>query len=93
MLARRVGSWWVNPAARSKAALTCSRKLVPTDMGDLLWGQEEGRCSFLAVDGAERQGTPNALTPEGERPWRLRYQVTLWGFLGWVALVVLLFLL
>ena len=36
---------------------------------------------------------PNALSPAGERLWRLRYQVTLWGFAGWVALVVLLFLL
>lgn len=26
---------------------------------------------------------PNALAPEGERLWRLRYQVTLWGFVGW----------
>jgi hypothetical protein len=30
---------------------------------------------------------PNALTPEGERLWRGRYRVTLWGFVGWVALV------
>ena len=35
----------------------------------------------------------DALTPEGERLWRRRYQVTLWGFLGWVALVVTMFLL
>ena len=31
---------------------------------------------------------PDALTHEGERLWRLRYQVTVWGFLGWVALVI-----
>ena len=35
----------------------------------------------------------NSLTPEGERLWRLRYQVTRWGFLGWMALVVITFLL
>ena len=32
---------------------------------------------------------PDALTPEGERLWRLRHKVTVWGFLGWVALVIL----
>ncbi len=29
---------------------------------------------------------PDALTPEGERLWRLRYRVTSWGFVGWVLL-------
>ena len=31
---------------------------------------------------------PGALTPAGERPWRLRYRFTLWGFVGWVALAI-----
>jgi hypothetical protein len=32
---------------------------------------------------------PNALTPEGERLWRVLYQVTVGGFLGWLLLATL----
>lgn len=32
---------------------------------------------------------PDALTPLGERLWRRRYQVTLYGLLGWCALVAI----
>ena len=35
---------------------------------------------------------PNALTPEGERFWRLLYRFTLWGFLAWLLLVAIWFL-
>jgi hypothetical protein len=41
-----------------------------------------------------RWSTPprGALTPRGERLWRLRHRLTLWGFLGWVALAVVWFM-
>ena len=29
----------------------------------------------------------NALTPEGERLWRLLHRVTVWGFLLWLLMV------
>ena len=32
---------------------------------------------------------PDALTDEGERLWRLRYRVTVWGFLLWLLLAVI----
>jgi hypothetical protein len=32
---------------------------------------------------------PGALTAEGERLWHTRYRVTVWGFLGWLALATL----
>jgi hypothetical protein len=35
---------------------------------------------------------PNALTPDGERLWRVLYRVTLWGFVIWLLLVAIWFL-
>jgi hypothetical protein len=35
---------------------------------------------------------PNALTPEGERLWRVLYRVTVWGFGIWLALVAIWFI-
>jgi len=33
----------------------------------------------------------NALTPEGERLWRVLYRVTVWGFGIWLLLVAIWF--
>src|SRR6478609_8759634 len=49
MLARRVGWWWVNPAARSKAWLTWARKLVPKDMGVSCGGRREDGALILSA--------------------------------------------
>jgi hypothetical protein len=35
---------------------------------------------------------PNALTPGGERLWRMLYRITVWGFLIWLALVAIWFI-
>jgi hypothetical protein len=34
----------------------------------------------------------NALTPEGERLWRVLYRVTVWGFGVWLVLVAIWFI-
>jgi hypothetical protein len=34
----------------------------------------------------------NALTPEGERLWRVLYRVTVWGFGIWLGLVAIWFI-
>ena len=41
----------------------------------------------LQEHGGGRHPPPNAFTPEGERLWRLRWHVTVWGGLAWCALV------
>jgi hypothetical protein len=35
---------------------------------------------------------PDALTPEGERLWRVLYHVTLWGLVIWLLLVAIWFI-
>src|SRR6266511_2495314 len=62
MLASKVGSWLVNPAARSNDRFTWSRKLAPMDMSALLWRPERG--------GGVQRDSPCGRLPPGEWPAR-----------------------